>query len=104
MANIERKKNYLKLENLLNFDAIFVSKYDTIERVLPSPLYLRSFSTFPLDALYPLNWSNSPPKSTQLLRDCYQNNATAEKKALIRETNYGVEIQRIFQLQLEISL
>ena len=52
--------------------------------VLPSRLCLRSFFTFPLDELYPLNWTNFPPKSThqqKLLRGCYQNNATAEKEA-----------------------
>ena len=49
------------------------------------PLCVRSSTTFPLDGLYPLNWTNFPPKSThqqKLLRDCYQNNTTAEKEAL----------------------
>ena len=71
-------------ENLSNFDAIFVSKYDVTECFL-LPLCLRSSTTFPLDGLYSLNWTNFPPKSThqhQLLRDCYQNNATAGKEVL----------------------
>ena len=82
-----------------NFDAIFVSKYDVTECFL-LPLCVRSSTTFPLDGLYPLNWTDFPPKSThqqKLLRDCYQNNATAQKEALndvIQETNMASKFKR----------
>ena len=48
--------------------------------------------------IYTLNWTNFPPKSThqqQLLRDCCQNNVTAEKEALndvIWETNMASKL------------
>ena len=60
-----------------------------------SSLCRRSFSTFPIDGLYPLNWTNFLPRSIhqqQLLRDCYQNNTTAEKEAL--KTSYEKQIWR----------
>ena len=64
------------------------------------PLCPRRSTTFPLDGLCPLNWTNFPPKTThqkKLLRDCYPNNAAAEKEALndvIRETNMASKFKK----------
>ena len=71
--------------------------------MLPSPLCLKRWSTFPLDGLVSLNWANFSLKSThqqRLLCNCYQNNATAKKEALndvIRETNMASKLNKVQQ-------
>ena len=55
--------------------------------MIPFPINAEEVSLLSrlMDYIPKLNWTNFPPKSThqqQLLRDCYQNNATAEKEAL----------------------
>ena len=105
--NFVKKISLFKLENLSNFDTIFVSKYVGNECFLLS-LYLRSLYFPAFRTIYPLNWAYFPLKGTyqeELLCDLYKNNATSEKEPLndvIRETNMASKFNKFFQLQLAI--
>ena len=66
--------------------------------VLPSPLCLRSFSSFPLHR--PLNWTKFPQKSAhqQQLQQRYFRERSTRWRSTSYGNKYGVEIQQIFQL------
>ena len=56
------------------------------------PLCQRSPSTSPLDGLYPINWTNVPPKSTHPQQLLIKTTLLPRKKHLM--TSYGKQIWR----------